>query len=158
MATGTVSTRYAKALFRYTEETGNGERVASQAWALLKDVPEHDVKLEPELERFTALVAQNGRIEDIKMMLRSFVTMYYRSRGWHLARLTVTVPSPDLEAKLKLLLERQFNCKVQLETTVDPTLLGGFVVEIADQMLDASVRNQIETLRRQFIIQNNRIV
>ena len=41
---------------------------------------------------------------------------------------------------------------------VDPSLIGGFVVQVGDYLLDASVRNQIETIRRQFVVQNNRIV
>ena len=45
-----------------------------------------------------------------------------------------------------------------LETSVDPDLLGGFTLEIGDYLLDGSVRRQIETIRRQFVISNNRIV
>ena len=37
-------------------------------------------------------------------------------------------------------------------------LIGGFTLEVGDYLLDASVRRQIETIRRQFVIQNNRIV
>lgn len=158
MNTGTVSTRYAKALFRYVEETGGGERVAAQAYRIVYSPDIASIKLEPELERFVSLVIENGRLEEVKMMLRGFVTMYYKSRGYEIAHLTTVEASPELEARLKALLEKQFDCKVLLDTKVDPALIGGFVVEIADQMLDASVRGQIETLRRKFVISNNRIV
>ena len=56
------------------------------------------------------------------------------------------------------MLERQLGCEVLLESDVDPDLLGGFTLEVGDYLLDASVRRQIETIRRQFVIQNNRIV
>ena len=55
-------------------------------------------------------------------------------------------------------LEKQLGCEVLLETSVDPDLVGGFTLEVGDYLLDASVRRQIETIRRQFVISNNRIV
>ena len=158
MNTGTVSTRYARALLRYVEETGGGERVAVQARLILTDPGITSIKLEPELERFISLVYENSRMGDVEMMLRTFVSMYYKSRGYELAHLTTASPSPGLEDRIRELLEKQFGCKVLLDTKVDPSLVGGFVVEIGNNMLDASVRNQIESLRRQFVISNNRIV
>jgi F-type H+-transporting ATPase subunit delta len=84
--------------------------------------------------------------------------MYYRSRGIEVARLTTAVPAEALERRLRTMLEKQLGCEVLLETSVDPDLLGGFTLEIGDYLLDGSVRRQIETIRRQFVISNNRIV
>lgn len=158
MNTAAVSTRYAKALLRYVEETGGGERVAAQAYRIITDTDITSIKLEPELERFVLMVLEKGRIEEVKMMLRCFVTMYYKSRGYEIAHLTTVVAAPELESRLKSMLEDKFGCKVLLDTRIDPSLVGGFVVEIGDYMLDASIRGQIETLRSQFVISNNRIV
>ena len=158
MNTGLISARYAKALLKYTQETGGGGRVAAQACALLMNADMKAVTLEPELERFVELLVRNGRIEDVSLMLRSYVAMYYRSIGCKLAHLVSAVPSPELETRVKALLEKQFGCKILLDSRVDESLLGGFTVEIDDYMLDASVRSQIEAIRREFVIQNNRIV
>ena len=57
-----------------------------------------------------------------------------------------------------IFLEKQFGGDVLIESDVNPELLGGFTLEVDDYLLDASVRRQIETIRRQFVIQNNRIV
>ena len=84
--------------------------------------------------------------------------MYYRSRGIRVARLTTVAASKELERKLHAMLEKQLGCEVLIETRVDPALIGGFTLEVGDYLLDASVRRQIETIRRQFVIQNNRIV
>ncbi len=158
MNTGIISTRYAKALLMYTEENGSGERVCAQVREMLKSPDSVPARLEPELERFVALLLRNGRMGDVRFILRSFVSMYYRSKGVRIASLVTSVPAPGLEEKLHPLLERDFGCKVIFETSVDPSLIGGFVVTVDDRLLDASVRSQIETIRRQFIIQNNRIV
>ncbi len=158
MNTGIISSRYARALLRYAEETGGAERVAIQARQLLEHPEVKSVRLEPELERFVTLLVRNGRIEDVRLMLRTYVAMYYESKGFKLARLVSAVAAPDLEARMQAVLEQKFGCKVLLDSSVDPELIGGFTVEIGDYMLDASVKNQIDVIRREFIIQNNRIV
>ncbi len=39
--------------------------------------------------------------------------------------------------------------KVQLESRVDPDILGGIVVRVGDRILDASIANRLESLRKQ---------
>src|SRR5574344_1327197 len=159
MNTGIISTRYATALFKYTEETGGGERVCAQVRQLLASHQDMmSVKLEPELERFVALLIKNGRIDLVRFIFRSFIAMYYNSIGVKLAHITTALPSPELVDSLHNLLEKQFGCKVLLESDVNPDIVGGFVIEIGDYLLDASVKDQIDMMHRQFVIKSNRIV
>ena len=158
MNTGIISSRYATALLRYTQETGGGARVCAQVRRLLEHPEERPAKLEPELERFVRLLVKNDRLPEVRFMFRSFLAMYYRSMGIQVARLTTVVPAAELEQRLHAILSKQLGCEVLIESSVDPDLLGGFTLEVGDYMLDASVRRQIETIRRQFVIQNNRIV
>ena len=39
--------------------------------------------------------------------------------------------------------------RVQLESTVDPDILGGIVVRVGDRIIDASIANRLESLRKQ---------
>ena len=39
--------------------------------------------------------------------------------------------------------------KVQLESKVDPDILGGIVLRVGDRILDASIANRLESLRKQ---------
>jgi F-type H+-transporting ATPase subunit delta len=39
--------------------------------------------------------------------------------------------------------------RVELSTTVDPDVLGGIVLRVGNQILDASIRNRLDQLRRQ---------
>lgn len=159
MNTGIISTRYASALLKYVEETGGGDRVASQVWTLLHDNDARPELLEPELERLVRLLVKNGRIGDIRFILRSFLSMYYRSKGMRLVRLiSAASVSEQMQERLCELLEKQFDCKVSFDSEVDASIIGGFVLIIDDYMLDASVKHQIELIRREFIVQNNRIV
>ena len=65
---------------------------------------------------------------------------------------------PSLESRLREVIENQTGCKLLLKTEVDPALIGGFVFEVDDLLLDASVSRQIDIIRRQFIEKNRRIV
>lgn len=159
MNSGIISSRYATALLRYTQETGRGAQVCAQVRRIL-DSPDllGSERLEPELGRFVALLARNGRMPEVRFILRSFVSMYYDSIGVKLARLTTCIPVPGLEERLLPILEKQFGSKVEIYSDTDPELIGGFRIEVGEEMLDASVRYQLDFIRRQFVVNNNRIV
>ena len=48
--------------------------------------------------------------------------------------------------------------KLELEVVVKPDLIGGFIIEVGDHLLDGSVRRQLDIIRRQFVVRNRRIV
>ena len=206
MNTGIIATRYATALLKLVEETGSGELVAAQVQVIekaLDEVPdfrravddpavaavqkislfEASLKdsMAQELHKFLELLIRNGRIGDVRLVLTTFVTEYYRSRHIKRARLVVADPAlldpeptpsdpvpvegslrhspePALESRLRDLVEKQTGCRLILKTEVNPSLIGGFVFEVEDTVLDASVSRQLDLIRRQFIEKNRRIV
>ena len=46
-------------------------------------------------------------------------------------------------------IEEQTGQRVELSAQVDPTVIGGLVIRVGNMVLDASVRNRLERLRRQ---------
>ena len=185
MNTGIISSRYAKALFEYTELTGGTEAVASQVPVLvqaLSRVPAlqraledpvavstgekialfsaalGDGALRPELEKFLRLVIKGGRESELRLIFQDYLTRYYRSRGIRMCRLITAVESDDLRDRLVALMSRVTGDNIVVETQVRPDLIGGFIFEIDDYMVDASVARQIETIRHQFIEKNRRVV
>lgn len=158
MNTGVISSRYARALLLLTQESGRGAQVCDQVCSLLKNPAEMPPALEPDLERLIALLSRNGRTEYLKFVFRSFVGMYYKSVKVLTAHLTTAVPAPDLGERLVGLVSSQTGYRVLLETSVDPEIIGGFVFETDDYRLDASIRSRIETVRRQFLEKNTRLV
>ena len=134
-----------------------------------------------ELHKFLELLIRNGRIGDVRLIFTTFINEYYRSRHIKRARLVVAdsalldpepTPSdpvpvegslrqaqrPALESRLRDLVEKQTGCRLILKTEVNPSLIGGFVFEVEDTVLDASVSRQLDFIRRQFIEKNRRIV
>lgn len=158
MNTGIISSRYAKALLKLVDETGNGEAVYNQVSQVLQNPDVMPSEWEPELQKFVSLLVENRRTEYVKNIFHTFLDMYNASRGRKIACLKTAVPAPYLEEKLKALLEEKLGGEVLLQASVDPGLIGGFVLTIDDQMLDASVSRQLEEIRGQFLDKNKRIV
>ena len=104
------------------------------------------------------LMRSRGRADHLKLTLVHFVRLWCRESGVHLVHLRSAVPSPELEKRIASAVEAQFGGKAVVDSSTDPSLLGGFVYDVDDLMLDASVRGQIERISRQFIEKNNRIV
>lgn len=181
-----VITRYATALVKYCRETGQGEVVCSEAEALekaLHTVPElrrmvtaaDDVvspfdkkkllqtalgnRMSPELSRFLTLLNKNGRMDLVEDILRDFVTIYRRGIGIRKAHLvTATEPSERLLQRLKALVKQKTGDDVIIEVEVDPSIIGGFVFDIDEYLLDASIKHQLDQIRQQFIEKNRRII
>ena len=181
-----VITRYALALVKYCGETGQGNVVCSEAETLeqaLRTVPElrrmvtaaddvvspFDKKkllqtalgnhMSPELSRFLTLLNKNGRMDLVEDILRDFVTIYRRSIGIRKAHLvTATEPSERLLQRLKALVRQKTGDDVVIEVEVDPSIIGGFVFDIDEYLLDASVKRQLDRIRQQFIEKNRRII
>lgn len=158
MNTGAITRRYATALLLLTQESGRGAQVCSQVRAMLRDSNRIPPVLEPDLENFIGLLARKGRKDFLRRIFRTFVDLYCESVGLKHVTLVSAVPSPELERRVRAELESRFGSNVMIETEVDPGLIGGYRVEIDGWMMDASVRRQLQVLRREFIEKSNRIV
>lgn len=158
MNTGIISSRYALALLKLVDETGNGEAVYRQAGMVLKDPDSMPPELEPELSKLVSLLVRNKRLGLVRFVLHSFIEQYDASRGRRLATFRTAVPAPEMERRIKALLEEKLGGEVVLTAETDPSLIGGFVLTVDDKLLDASVSRQLEEFRRQLLDKNKRIV
>ena len=158
MNAGVIARRYATTLLKYVAETGRGEQVYAQVKALLADPDKAPRPLCEDLEKFTALLVRNGRMPMVRRIFLSFLQQYEASAGIHVARLKTAVESPALQEKLERILAERIGGQVEFTTEVDPSLIGGFVLEVDDRRMDASVKRQLEDIRRKLIEKNKRIV
>lgn len=158
MYSGIVVMRYAKAFLEYTESRHSSEAVLNEVDTLLNDPLHRPEKLSFELEHFSKFLIKKGRISDVRFILQSYKSLYYKLKGIKLVNLVTAVPAPELEERLREILSAKFDCVIHFSSSIDPTLIGGFVLSIDDYRLDASVSKQIESIRRQFVQQNKRIV
>jgi F-type H+-transporting ATPase subunit delta len=75
-----------------------------------------------------------------------------RRRGQSLARVTTAVPlTAAQESRLTEVLGRLYGRTVGLQVTVDPTLLGGLVVQVGDEVIDGSIAHRLDVAGRKLI-------
>ena len=100
--------------------------------------------------RFLELLAERHRLPVVFLIRRAFDHLWREERKL----LPVSVKSaveldPSLIDGIGKKIEEQTGRKVELTSTVDPDVLGGIVLQVGDRVLDASVRNRLERLRKQ---------
>jgi F-type H+-transporting ATPase subunit delta len=104
---------------------------------------------EPELINFLELLAEKHRVPVIYRIERGFNALWAKENK----RLGVTVTSaveldPEIAERIGAEIEKQTGNKVELESRVDDGIIGGLVVQVGNMVLDASVRNRLEKLRK----------
>jgi F-type H+-transporting ATPase subunit delta len=89
-----------------------------------------------------------GRARDVPGTLDWLVEQVASARGWRVARVRAGQEVDDEERfELADRLSRLAGAPVELQVTVDPTLLAGVTVEIGDLQLDATARGRLDRLR-----------
>ena len=103
----------------------------------------------PELLNFLELLIEKHRMPEIFRVRREFDALWKREQR----RIDVTVTSaieldPAVVAKIGEEIERQTDQRVELTSRVDQEILGGVVLQVGNMVLDASIRNRLEKLRK----------
>lgn len=97
---------------------------------------------------FLKLITEKRHINDYYQMCEKYRLAYNKHFGIEDVELiTAKQLSPKLEEKLKAKLEAVTGKKVVLNAKVDPDILGGIVVKLANKQLDASIKTKLETLK-----------
>jgi F-type H+-transporting ATPase subunit delta len=173
MAMEDVARVYAEALFEAAKEKGKHDEVRDQLGQFTDAVAENrDLQLfffspyfssaekrealgravvdaEPELVNFLELLIEKHRTPVLFRIRRQFDALWAKENK----RLAVTVTSavdldPGIAERIGSEIEQQTNNTVELETRVDPDILGGLVVQVGNMVLDTSIRNRLEKLRK----------
>jgi F-type H+-transporting ATPase subunit delta len=97
---------------------------------------------------FLKLLARNRRLFAVGDIVRVFRALLARERGEVGADVTSAHPlSPGQLNALKDALRVQVGKDVQVNTRVDPNLLGGLVVKVGSKMIDSSLRTKLNNLK-----------
>ena len=104
---------------------------------------------EPELVNFLELLIEKHRMTEIFRIRGRFEQLWKQEKK----RLDVSVTSaveldPAVLEKIESEIERQTGQKADLSSRVDEEILGGIVLQVGNMVLDASIRNRLEKLRK----------
>jgi F-type H+-transporting ATPase subunit delta len=99
---------------------------------------------------FLELLAERHRMPVIFRVRRDFDALWAEENKLLTVSVTSAVDLDDaLVRDIGKRIEEQAGRRVELSSSVDPDLLGGLVVRVGNMVLDASLRNRLERLRKQ---------
>lgn len=94
------------------------------------------------------LLIEKHRETYIKAIYDEFVRYYDEARGIVVAKVRAATELDDEAQKsISQELSKAIGSQVRMELEVDPSLIGGLVVQVGDRRLDASVRGRLQRLR-----------
>jgi F-type H+-transporting ATPase subunit delta len=165
--------RYASALFdlardqRQIEAVGKSLDALNQALADSKDFSEliasplvsreeagkafaalaPQLGLDPITTNFVGVLARNGRKGQLRNVIRAFRRLSAEHRGETTADVITARPlNDDQLAQLRQQLRARAGRDVNIDAEVDPSILGGIVVKLGSQQIDASIRTKLNRL------------
>jgi ATP synthase F1 delta subunit len=99
---------------------------------------------------FLDLLVENHRMPVIFRIRRDFDELWEQENRLLPVQVTSAVPLDDaIVQEIGSTIGEQTGKRVELSSQVDPDILGGIVVRVGNAILDASIRNRLEQLRKQ---------
>lgn len=102
---------------------------------------------------FLYLVIDKKRGELMTAILDAFIGIYEKSLGILNVKLitAVELPKAFTENVSQILMDKGYAKKVVLSGSIDPSILGGFVLRYEDKLLDASVKTKLKEIKQSFL-------
>lgn len=106
-------------------------------------------RIEPVLLNFFSLLIDKNRIENVGDIGEEFADQVEKDQGVIRAKVVTAVELPDdLAEQLSARLARLTGARIILEKKIDPAVIGGVCVTMGDQILDGTVRSNLDALRK----------
>lgn len=176
MKSDIVAQRYAHALFALGKEQGMPKleaysKVLNELAQLLETAPEltqlfrapvisvvekqhvlsqilERLGAEQDIRHFCFLLAERERLPLLATIIVRFRTLLDKAKDVVRGCLVTAVPVSDAkQADILSALERKTSKQLVLRFEVNPSILGGIVLQVGDRVLDASLRAQLNSLR-----------
>ncbi|MFZ5947076.1 MAG: ATP synthase F1 subunit delta [Stygiobacter sp.] len=116
---------------------------------LLKEIFSN--KISKEVQSFIDFVIQKNREDILIDIFKEFLVLCDKKDGILRANVKTAVEIDEsLKNKIKEKLETKTKQRVFANYSIDPKLIGGFIVEVEDQVFDASIKHKLKLLRKKF--------
>jgi F-type H+-transporting ATPase subunit delta len=169
---GKIATVYATALYQAAKEEGRVEEVRrdlgefvealdasaelrqlmtaeevsdARKTAVLMELTEGGDELVRNLLR---ILVDKNRESEVAALYRAYVGLVEQAQGLVHVEVVSAVPlTPALQDSLRAKIESSLHKTVELTATVDKEIIGGLRLRVGDQIVDASVRHRLDSLR-----------
>jgi F-type H+-transporting ATPase subunit delta len=93
---------------------------------------------------------ENKRFEILEYIAIEYGKLFDIQNDVEVAKVTTAIPmDAALEAKVLTKIATFSNKKITIENTIDPAIIGGFILRIGDKQYNASVANRLQVLKRE---------
>jgi F-type H+-transporting ATPase subunit delta len=171
-----ISVRYAKALFQSSRDIGITGKVMRDLEYIAGIIQTEDFKclmrnpviktskkkniviniIKENVEKLTfnfiTLIIQHKREDYLDRIIRYFNILYKENEGIKSAEIIVPVKvDKDILDKFRIILTDIFGAKIDLTQKVKPGIIGGFILKVEDEQLDASVSTALSKMKESLI-------
>ena len=176
MLTSKVSKRYAQGLLNFTQESGNTDSVFTEMGDILKTIekskelqsffasPIIDVKkkvsialeifkdFSPVTKSMLQLIIKQGRESQLQNIAQEYINKVEDMNG--VQRITITSASALSSENINNILKSSelvnHDNKFDVKSIINPEILGGYILRVGDQQVDASVKSKLSKLKKEF--------
>jgi F-type H+-transporting ATPase subunit delta len=106
-------------------------------------------QIDSEGENFIKLLVQNNRLSLIPVITQLFETYKAEDEGYIDVEVTTAYSfSEEAEKDFIATLEKTLGKKVNINVTVDSSLIGGVLVRAGDRVIDGSIKGQLQHMQK----------
>ena len=176
MLTSKVAKRYAQGLLSFTQESGHSDSVFAEMGDIVKTIekskelqnffasPIIDVKkkvsialeifkdFSPVTKSMLQLIIKQGRESQMQNIAQEFINKVEDMKGVQRIILTsaVELSSENISNILKSSDLVNHDNKFDVKSIINPEILGGYILRVGDQQVDASVKSKLSKLKKEF--------
>lgn len=106
------------------------------------------LKLKDLTKKVLGVLAVNRRLDQLFPLINAFNALYTAHKGIVNAEVTSAVPLSDAQLDtLKITLGKTLGHQAEINTSVDPAILGGLKVRVGSRLFDASLKTKLDSLK-----------
>jgi F-type H+-transporting ATPase subunit delta len=109
-------------------------------------------KLTPLVQSFVKLMVNKGRESNMPEIATAFISQYKEMKNIKTVKLTLAAPVSDAVKKtiIKRITGDVPDSQVEVKEVINPDIIGGFILQLDDKLIDASVRRDLNDVKTQF--------
>ena len=176
MLTSKVAKRYAQGLLNFTQESGHTDSVFAEMGDIVKTIEKSkelqnffaspiidgkkkiSIALEifkdfsPVTKSFLQLIIKQGRESQMQNIAQEFINKVEDMKG--VQRITLTSAGQLSAENISNILKSSdlvnHDNKFDVKSIINPEILGGYILRVGDQQVDASVKSKLSKLKKEF--------
>jgi F-type H+-transporting ATPase subunit delta len=101
---------------------------------------------------FNSLLIKKGRESNLPEIITAFISQYKEHKNIHTVKLTTAIAISDSvrQAIIEQVKKASGFGNIELDEKVDEDIIGGFVLQVGDKLVEASIAYDLKTIARQF--------